>query len=200
MASKVGIFNLALSHLSHAKAVASDTEISEEAAACRRFYDQALEEVLRDFPWPFATKLAALGLVETDPNDEWGYSYQVPSDCLLFRRILSGTRNDSRQSRVPYRIAYGTSGAVIFTDAEDAQGEYTVRVTDTARFAPDFVQALALLLAAYIAPTVTGGDPFKLGQRALQLYQYTLTKAQANAANEEQAEQEPEAETIRARE
>lgn len=200
MASVIGIYNMALSHLGVGKEVADVEEDSEEAAALNRFYEQARDEMLRAFPWPFATKIAALALVEEDPNDEWSFSYSVPSDCLALRRILSGSRNDSRQDRVPYREAYGTAGAVIFTDMEDAELEYTVRVSDAGRFAPDFAQALACLLASYVAPRLTAGDPNGLGKRALQLYQYYVSRAQAQALNEEQAEEEPQSEFVRGRE
>lgn len=201
MASKVGIVNLALGHLAVGKEIANlETEKSEEARAGRRFYDVALKVVLRDFPWPFATRITALALVEEEPNTEWGYSYRYPSDCLYFRRILSGLRNDSRQSRAPYRVARDASGLLIFTDQQDAEAEYTILANAPQFYPPDFELALSYYLASLMAPHVTGGDHFKLGERALQLYSLHLSTAQSNAGNEEQAEEEPEAESIRARE
>jgi len=200
MASSTEICNLALSHIGVGKEIANlETEKSEEAAACRRFYDTARDEVLRDFTWPFATVMATLGLIEEDPNDEWSYSYRYPSDCLMFRRILSGQRTDTRDTRVPYKIAQDSSGTLIFTDQENAECEYTIREDDPLRYPPDFVLAFSFLLASYIAPRLTGGDPFKLGQRALQLYALQISKAQANAKNEEQPDIEPDSEFTRAR-
>lgn len=200
MASKVGICNLALSHLGVGKEIANfETERSEEASACRRFYDQSLEQMLRDFIWPFATKIAALGLVEEDPNEEWLFSYRYPSDCLKFRRILNGKRNSTRQSLQPYRIAQDDTARIILCDLEDAQAEYTINEDDPAMYPPDFAMALSMRLAAYIAPRVTGGDPFKMGDRALKLYEFEVTMAQANSANEEQDEEQPLSEFTRAR-
>jgi hypothetical protein len=200
MATETQIANLALGHLGVGKEIAIlATEKSTEAGLCRRFYAQCRDETLRDFPWPFARTIRALDLVEEEPNDEWDFSYQYPSDCSFFRRILSGTRNDSRQTRVPYKIANSNQGRIIFTDIEDAQAEYTARIIDSSFYEPDFVSALSLLLASYIAPGLTAGDPFKLGQRALQLYAYARDKAQANATNEEQEEELPESEFIRGR-
>jgi len=190
---------MALGHLGIGKQIASLTEKSAEAAACNRFYEQSRDEVLRDFPWPFATKILALGLIEEDPNDEWDFSYRYPSDCMNFRRILSGTRNDSRQTRVSYRLANDVSGRLIYTDEEDAVGEYTEHVTDTALFPPDFVSTVSMILAAYIAPGLTAGDPFKMGERAIKLYEYQRNKAQGNATNEEQNEEQPDSEFIRER-
>lgn len=201
MASAVEICNLALSHLGVGKEIANlTTERSEESAACRRFYESARDAVLRDYPWPFTTKISALGLVAADPNDEWGFSYRYPTDALKLRRIPSGIRNDNRQSRVPFKLAQDSSGLIIYTDAENAQIEYTARSEDPGLYPADFVMALSFRLAVYIAPRVTGGDPFKMGDRARTMYQYELQMAQGNATNEEQAEEVPDAELIRARE
>lgn len=201
MASKTEIANLALSHIGVGKEVANlDTEKSQEAQACRRYYDLALESTLRDFDWPFATKYQALALVENDPNDEWGFSYRYPPDCIKIRKILSGTRNDNRQSRVPFIEAQDDSGKLIFTDQSEAQIKYTPFTTNTSIYPQDFIMALSFRLAVYIAPRVTGGDPFKVGERAIRLYQYELTRAYANSGNEEQEEETPESEYIRSRE
>jgi hypothetical protein len=96
---KVSICNVALSHLANSTEIQDlDAEPSKEAQACRRLFDLTRDEVLRDFPWPFATASAALTLFASNPNTEWGYSYRMPAGKLFFRRILSGVRNDSRQS------------------------------------------------------------------------------------------------------
>jgi hypothetical protein len=199
--STTAIANLAISHLGIGKEIANlETERSSEAQACRRFYETARDVTLRDFPWPFATKINAIGLVEEDPNDEWGFSYRYPTDCLMLRRILSGLRNDNRQSRIPYRVTRDDSGLLIYTDAEDAELEYTIKETDVGRFPADFTMAFSFLLAGYVAPRLTGGDPFKLGQRALELYQIELSHARLTAMNEEQSEELPDSEFIRTRE
>jgi hypothetical protein len=59
--------------------------------------------------------------------------------------------------------------------------------------------AFSLLLAAYIAPKITAGDPFKIGQRAYTLYLASISKARNNDFNEQQAEEPPDAETVRER-
>lgn len=200
MASSTEICNFALSHLGVGKSIANlDTERSEESNVCRLFFETARDATLRDFAFPFATKIAALALVEEEPNTDYGYSYQVPTDCLKIHRILSGTRNDTRQSRVHYKLSYGDAGTVVLTDAESAVIEYTVQVTDTARFTPDFILCLSFRLAAYISSRITGGDPFKVGDRALRAYEMELNKAKLSAINEEQDEEVPESEFIRDR-
>lgn len=198
--TKVSICNLALSHIGIAKEIQDfDADKSQEAAACRRFYDICLEETLRDLYWPFATKFAALAVVEEDPTSEWAFSYRYPSDCLYIRRFLSGSRNDSRQTRVPYKLGQDDEGTLIYTDVEDAEIEYVKNETDTSKYPIDFAMALSYKLAGLIAPRITAGDPFKLKDMATKMYIFHIQKAAANAMNEEQAEEDVEAEHIRAR-
>ena len=201
MPTSTEICNLALSHDGVGKDIADlDTEKSANASACRRFYQPAVDEVFRDFNWPFANNFVALGLVTTSPNTDWGYSYTYPSDCRRIIKILSGVRNDSRESRVSYELAYGSSGTEIFTDRVNAWIKYNQIITDPGRFPPDFVMMLSLLLAAYIAPRVTAGDPFKLGERAFNLYLSSKKKSEANSFNEQQDDKPTEAESISSRE
>lgn len=209
----VGICNLALSHLAIAKEIQDlVAEKSAEALACRRFYYQSRDEVLADFPWPFATAFANPALVAgpTPPATmEWAYSYRVPDDCLRVRRILSGDRNDTRDTRVPYRLTQDSSGLLILTDVvpyaatattvAQPQIEYTVLVEDPSRFSADFAQALSYLLAWYLAPRLTAGDKFNLGKQARQAYEWAIGRARDNAVNAEQPDPLPESEFISAR-
>lgn len=201
MASKTSICNLALRHLGHSKTVANvDTERSKEALACRTFYDQVLAEVLRDFPWPFALRTDDLELVEEDPNDEWAFSYRYPVSSARFRRILSGSRIDTPESKVPFKIGKDDTGRLIFCDLEEAQGQWTDgTIYDPEQWPADFIESVALLLAFYIAPSVTAGDEFKLGARAGSLYNWRVSRGQANSLNEEEADPEPDAAIVRTR-
>lgn len=201
MASKTEICNLALAHLGVGKEIANvETERSQEATACRRFYDTARDATLRDFNWPFASRIVSGELIEEEPNDEWNYSYRVPVSALRIRRIISGTRNDTRQARVPYKIAQDAEGQLYYTDQESAEIEITYREDNPAMFPPDFVLALSFRIAMYVASIVTGGDPFKLGDKARQMYAAEISRAAATSVNEEQADEEPDSEFIRVRE
>lgn len=192
---------MALSHLNFGKEIQNiNSDSAAEAAACRRYYDDARDGALREFAWPFATKIATLGLIESDPNEEWDYSYRYPSDCIEVRRILSGARNDSRQTRVPFKQGLDSSGRLIFTDKENAQAEYTSRLDNPEIYPSDFVLAFSYYLAFLIAPRITAGDPFKLGPQSWQMYLMMVNKAKANSVNEEQPDELPQAEWIRDRE
>lgn len=200
MSSKTQICNYALSHLGVSKPIANvDTEQSQEASACRSFYDISRDKVLRDINWPFATRIAALALIEENPNEEWLYSYRYPSNCLDVRKIQSGVRNETSSQRVPYKIGSDDEGLVIYTDREDAILEYTVRITNTEFYPSDFTLALSYKIASHIAARITNGDPFKLGNDMQNLYRIEISNAAANAQNEEQSDVYPDSEFVQAR-
>lgn len=190
---------MSLGHLGIDKAIALlETEKSKEAAAVNRFWNTCRDAVLRDGQWPFATKFATLSQVALNPTIEWGYSYQYPSDCLGFRKILSGERNDSRATRVPFRIVNNGTNAskLIYTDAVQAQAEYTMLVDNYDLWAPDFILCFSYRLAAYIAPTLRISEASKVQATLMQLYRMELSIAYANAFNEQQDDVVPEAEWI----
>lgn len=199
MASKTEICNMALSHISNKEIADYDTEQSEEGRTCRIFYPTALTATLRDFYWPFATRTKALSLVASNPTPEWQYSYRYPSDCVDIKRILSGYRNDTRQSRVPFIISNDDTGSLILTDMAEAKAEYTVNNVSTERFPPDFLLGLSYRLAHFLVPRMTSGDPFKMKSEILALYDKEIAKAKANARNEGQFDEDPASEFERIR-
>lgn len=200
MASKTSIANMALSHLGVGHEIADlDTELSEEAKSIKTFYNTAREFVQSDFPWPFLTRSALLALVEEDPTDEWAYAYRYPSDAFKIRRIFSPLRNDNRQSRIPYKIYNDASGKLIYTDEPDARIEYSIKLTEEDKWPADFVLAFSYLLASFVVGRLTKGDPFRMKENVLGLYQAYLQRAEQRSINEEQAEEHPQSEFVRAR-
>jgi len=197
--SKVEIWNVSVSHLGSGKVIGSDTEASEEARACSRMWDLCLDKVLRAGPWSFATRIEAAQLIEEDPNDEWLYSYRKPTDCISIKRVLSGARNDDRQSRVAFKEASDSSGNLFFTDEEDAYIEVVYRNTNTQFYTPGFTLAVSYKLASMIAPKLTKGDPFKMKQDMERMYLMSLAEALAADGNEDQPDEEPDSEFIRTR-
>lgn len=200
MASKTELCNMAISHLGVGKEIANiETEQSQEASACRRFYDTARDATLRDFPWPFASKIVTLSLISTLTDSEYTYSYRYPSDCVDARRILSGSRNDSRQSRVTYKILKDDAARIIYADLENAELEYTSRVEDPSFYPPDFQLAFSFRLAGLIAPRITKGDPFGLRKSAMDMYDMEISRAKAASINEEQRDELVDSEFVRNR-
>ena len=197
----VQISNMALGHIGVQQQIASlSTEHSTESNKCSLYYTQAVESVLADYPWPFATKYATLGLVTDNsalstPYD-WLYEYRYPSDCLFVRRIVTVLgRKDPNPP--PFRIGQDDQGLLVYTDQEDAVIEYTRRVTDTNLFPPTFAEAVSWRLAAFIAPGLSRlKDMVRL---AMLTYLGILSKAETQAGNEQQQQDQIESEFIRAR-
>ncbi len=192
MNSYVEIANMSLTHLGQGVEIASLVERSAEAKAINRVFDTARKKCLRDYKWPFATQLGtALALVTSQPNLEWAYAYRYPANCFFFRRLLSGNRNESPDSEVPYRVGRDGTGLLIYTDLVDATCEYTIDATDPSKYPEDFALALSYLVAFLTAPRLTRGDPFKLRDTMWKLYQLEINNSNVNARNEEQPDALP---------
>jgi hypothetical protein len=191
---------MALGHLGSDSTIAAATEQSAQARICNTFYQSAFEATLRDFKPSEARCYMTLSLIEEDPVDEWDYSYDYPNGVAIIHRILSGLRTDTRDSRVEYQVMTDEDGrALIYCDIEDAQIECTLIPDNLGIMPADFIIGLSLRLAAYIAPAITKGDPFKLGQRALALYSVEMRNALVNSRNQNQPGLEPDSDHIRSR-
>lgn len=197
MTSQIETVNLALGHLLRAP-IQDLEEDSSEATVADQFWDNTLGQVLRDFPWPAYSRTVALSPVEHE-STKWVYCYRYPADCAFFRGIESAVRNPSSRQRIPYRIGSDSEGKVIYTDQAEAVGEYTVRDINTGAMDEDFAMAVSWRLAAYMAPQLAEKEPMKVRKACFEGYAAELSKAQANAANEEQLEQEPESRLIQSR-
>lgn len=182
------VVNMAISHIGVGAQVANiETEQSQEAFAAKLFYPIARDITLRDFPWPFATFVEALGLVNEFTEDEWRFSYRYPSDTVYIRRILSGCRNDTPDTRVPYIIGMDGQGTLIYTDAENAEIEHTIRHEDPRFYPPDFSMAFSFQLAFLMAPRLTIGNSNgpRLQQTAYKSYLLMLSQAVSRGFNEQ---------------
>ena len=189
MASEVSIYNIALGRVGCSQFVAETTEHSNEARVCRTFYRQTRDKVLQAFPWPFATRRAALQDLGTPPLG-WDYRYRDPADCLFARRIVDpeGRLTVRSAERIPYSIAGDEdAGALdIFCNMKEATLEYTACIVTPQLFSPAFTDALAWALAAEIASPLSA-DP-KFGQAAGQQYLIALANAEVRALQEQQEE------------
>lgn len=201
--SDVDICNMALACLGVGQTISDlDTDETQEANAANQFLEVVREQVIRDFPWPFASTLVTLGL-ESDPdeayNTEYFYAYRYPADCVAAKRMPTGLLPEPLGTRVPFRISSDSEGKLILTNLETATLEYTRLVTDATLYPSDFVMAMSYRMAWHMAPMLARGDPMGLGMKALQMYQMEISKAKANAAQEEMPERQADAEWIQGR-
>lgn len=84
MASDVDICNIALARLGDEANVASinPPDQSVQAMYCAKFYPLALNSVLDDNDWSFATKTVVLAQNSVNSNSLWPYCYDAPSDMI----------------------------------------------------------------------------------------------------------------------
>lgn len=168
MYSNTEVANLALGHLgSSYKIVNVETENSNMANIVRKHYSSALDTILAKHNWQFATKQGAMLLVEEDPSVNWKYSYRMPVDAAVIRRIsVEGGffyKDEYLDEKEPFQIFYdSTHGYVIHTNVYNAYAEYTVRVADVGPFLNHFARAFAAQLALDIAPQVITNNYFKV--------------------------------------
>lgn len=129
----VQLVNLALLKIGHSKGITATSEASREAWTAAQVYDHVLRATLRDFPWPFATKYAALTLVQGPPWDDdavvqtWdSASAYVVGDYVdrsgtVYMCILAHT------NQVPPNATYWTANEDDFTDEANGDWDFAYR-------------------------------------------------------------------------
>ena len=192
MASVVDICNLALARLGDDATVASvnPPEGSAQAEHCARFYPIARDSLLELHDWKFATRRAPLALL-TETAVPWAYAYAQPAQTIRIVSVLPPSAKSYAESE-PYEMETANDGTVVLlTNVANAVARYTVRVTDPTRFSPLFTDALATLLASYLAGPVIKGDAGKAEARAqLQHFRLQLAAAKVSDANQRKVETE----------
>ncbi len=214
MTDQVGVYNMCLGRLGVGQAVAAPTENSVPARTCSRFYDQCRQEVLRAFPWPFATRAEALALVADQTFPGWSYVYQMPSKCLNMRAVAdsSGIRQIAtsltcdptdfstlRQFRQPWQKALKTDGAsqVILSDVVNAWGFFTFDVTNTGAWDVDVAGIIADRLSMEVGGPLQAKPELVIA--ATNRYLTWFSMAAATAMNEQRDDAQAESSSITAR-
>lgn len=172
MASVVDICNLGLSHLGDEATVVaiSPPDGSVQAAHCARFYPIARDALLEMHLWRFNTKRVVLAEID-NPVDSWVYAYAYPSECLRPAAVLfpEATDDSDTQDFVVETLEDGSQ--VIYTNVPQATLLYAARTTDTTKYTPLFVVAVARLLSSYLAgPIYKGETGMKIAQAQLSIF------------------------------
>lgn len=190
MSSVVDICNIALARLGDSAAVTSidPPEGSMQAEQCARFYPIALDSLLEAHDWRFATRRVPLALLDME-SFEWQFAYAHPAGVIKILSVTPRTAKTDAMSE-PYITETGESGDVmILTDVQDASVRFTVRVTDTTKFSPLFVDALSWLLASHLAGPVIKGDAGAAAARSCYaMYRALLGQASVSDANQQRTE------------
>lgn len=171
MASEVDICNLALSHIAKDATVSSIDPPDNTVAAehCARFYPIARDATLELHAWAFATKRKVLAQTPNEVS-HWLFSYTLPTDCIRPLVVLPPESTDDNANAQDFTVEVNSSGVkVVYTNQQDAVLKYIAKVTDTTKFSPLFVAAVAHLLASYLAGPLTKDERRVAAQ--LELYE-----------------------------
>jgi hypothetical protein len=166
MSSVVDICNLALSHIGDGATVASIASPAESVQAehCARFYPMARDAVLSMVEPAFAIKRVNLSLITpTEQPDIWTYAYSQPN-CIkvLSVGLPEATLVDADRQEWDSE-ALDDGSVVIYTNTELATARIIARITDTTKFGPLLVLAVARLLASFLAgPIIKGVEGMKI--------------------------------------
>ncbi|BCS87331.1 hypothetical protein [Pseudodesulfovibrio sediminis] len=180
MQPDTNICNLALGHLKITDLLTNVlTESSVAAQQFRLHWSPVLKEVLRAYPWRFATKRWLLGgPSDTDkPLFEWEYAYKLPQECM---RIITVFGAD--QMPMTADGAWEKEGDCILTNEEAPLYLKGVGlVTNSNKFDASFVNALSFRLAAQVAP---GVGESKLQNGMMEVYTGLIASGQSIDSSE----------------
>lgn len=186
MATEVDICNMSLSFLGDRATLTSlnPPEGSSQAEHCARFYPMALNEMLAQGRWSFATKRAKLARF---PDEVPGatYAYAVPSDCLTIQSVHTLLKKYCGHNGYAksWSVCRNGNAMALLTDEEVEFISYTTSDVPAATMPPLFSLALAHLLASKIAGSmVTGPTGVELSQAQLKYYDFYLKKAMTEDA------------------
>lgn len=171
--TQTDICNKALT-LVGAAPITSITAGTQNALILNRIYDNALESIMSECLWSFATSRSTLSTTATSLAwnfDEEAYHYAKPSGII---RIF-----DTNDSDATWRI----EGDVIVTDTAGLGIRYTSLVTDPSKYPAQFIKAFVDLLCSEIAYQVINSKT--IAENFLEKYEkVSLPKARSENAQQ----------------
>lgn len=207
--NQTAICNLALLRIGIATPIADITENSTTARACNAVWEQSIRTMLRERPWPFAVRQVDLALEDEGVFSDWAYTYRYPSDYINVHRVTPLLQSAASATTVvvadrtpypqtfPFAIGSDASGKLIHTDVAEAYCVGTVYISDTSQFDPLFTSALAWLISAEIALSLTKSRELYANSKAQ--YDMIVSEAAATGLNEPKPRASDDADMIAAR-
>lgn len=189
MATVVTICNLALSRIGDSATISSISppDGSAQAEACSRLYPVALSTCLDLFNWSFATRRKAPAELADTMVEKgmWQHAYGLPADC---KRVIDIKPTEQTKIHFMHHFAFhhkiefevvGTdTGLVLLTNLEAPLVRYVCAEPKPSQFSGMFTDALAWLLAAYLAgETIRGDSAFAYTQQCQKQFQATIATA-----------------------
>ncbi len=120
-----------------ANSIVSFDEGTPEAEICGSLYSTLKYKLLSIFSWGFATSIKKLNQVVEEEQNEYGYTFALPSDFIRALKISSNS---------PYKIL----GNYLYCNDEEVVLTYIANVGEE-YFSPLFVSAFIYLMAAELS-------------------------------------------------
>ena len=176
MATKLEIFNMALSAARGQGVLTSIDQATRGAAECRKWYDLVIEVVQEAAYWPCCK--ARHQLVEADQHEtadgyEYLYAYDLP-DNLLRPWYLGNHEEFSLES-------HSDQNRLLTNSPVETWLVYAQLVTDTGKWTPAMTQAVVYGLGYKVCESLTGKDA--LVERLLGLANSYLATGQSTSLN-----------------
>lgn len=178
MAAELDIWNLALQKLG-VERLSSTTQNHRNARSCAACYETTRDAELEKYRWTFAIARVVLAPDASAPAFGFTYRFPVPSDCL---RVLLPP-----DTELDWVIE---NGYVLTNYGDTLEIRYVARVTDTSRFSPTFVKALAMKMAEDMCEELTQSNQKKAD--AQQAYKDAIAEARRTNAIEKISADPPE--------
>jgi len=179
--STTSISNMALARIGATRINDYATDANVQAIQCRLCYEPDRDALLRSHWWPFAGSRVELAQNATDPDFEYDYAYDLPSDYIALRTIWDAIYTGGR---LPYSCAL--EGTQILSDESSLYIRYTKKITDPTKFDPLFVQvlktrmALDMLYPLCKTAAVAAGDRLQQELDKLMLQVKVMDRAEQN--------------------
>lgn len=182
--NRTDICNMALSIIKRQRIDGLD-DSSEEAKACKIYYEHTRKRLLKMFNWGFARQLEKLALRNVEVPG-WDFCYGYPADCISMQLVFDENHaRDREMERQDFQVITVTGNdRVIATNVPMAWAEYTADVKNTESFSEEFIEALTRMLAANLAIPLTGST--ELMQANMQLAQQSVNIAIQENVNEQE--------------
>lgn len=179
--------NLAIAEAGGSQFISSLTEVSVAASAVSNCLSALRQATLRENPWKFAIKRAALTASSTTPAFTYTTQYDLPSSFL---RLLPPDRI-AYSRRPDWVLEQSSSGNTVIMTNETGtlNTRYVTDVTDVTKWDTLFYLALAKRIAHFICEQITGSGTKK--QALKKDYDDLIAQAKQINAIERAPPQEP---------
>ena len=128
MSTDIQLANMALLELGKDRITSFD-DGTEEANWINEIFDEVRQECIGDGPWSFATKRAELALLDSTPEYEYSYEFQLPTDFISLLEI-----NEEAPGTYPHRVENGK----LLIDNSSVEVKYIFDNTDVGAWPPYF--------------------------------------------------------------